>query len=322
MKKYGAAALICSAAVMLSGCVIGNSVESLLSPPEMSAEQRDIYDALVSVTGRNITLQYPKNGTYRSAIVMENIDADSEKESIVFYLASDEDKNKGGLRINILDTINGKWQSVCDFSGSGAGIDRVLVEELGSSGRKNIIVGFTSSSGDKSFRAYVYNGTSLINTCAGSYASIFAADLDNNGSKELSVIHPNNMYTGTRAYYSLVTDDGNTVYESSTVGMNDRTTEYLNIAVGRVGADTPAVFIDGVSGGMLYTEIIYCINGVLRNPLYLSDSETIADTVRPRGYLSNDIDLDGIVEIPTQSYFPGYSQDTREPFYITDWNVM
>ena len=84
MKKYGAAALICSAAVMLSGCVVGNSVESLLSPPEISEEQRDVYNALVRVTGSNITLQYPKNGAYRSAIIMEDIDGDSEKEGIVF----------------------------------------------------------------------------------------------------------------------------------------------------------------------------------------------------------------------------------------------
>ena len=322
MKKYGLTALICSAAMMLSGCIVGNSVDSLLSPPEISEEQRNVYNALTRVTGKNITLQYPKNGTYRSAFVMEDIDSDGEKESIAFYLASDEGKHKGGLRINILDIIDGSWQSVWDFSGLGAGIDRVMVEELGDSGRKNIIIGFTSSSGDKSFRSYVYNGDSLVNTFAGNYASIFAADLDNDSFKELSVIHPNNIYTGTKAYYSLVTDDGQTVYESSTVSLNDRTSEYLNIAVGRVGADTPAVFIDGLSEGLLSTEIIYCINGILRNPLYLSDSEAIADTVRTREYLSNDIDHDGIVEIPTQSYFPGYSQDHREPFYITEWNVM
>ena len=136
------------------------------------------------------------------------------------------------------------------------------------------------------------------------------------------MIHSNNAYTDSKAYYSLVSDDGKSVYESSTVNLNDRTTEYLNIAVGKVGSDTPAVFIDGLDGATAATEIIYCINGILRNPLYLSESETIRKTLRSSEYLSMDIDLDGIVEIPTQNYFPGYDQNSRDPFFIINWNVM
>ncbi len=104
--------------------------------------------------------------------------------------------------------------------------------------------------------------------------------------------------------------------------MNDKSSDFVNIAVGHVGAETPAVFVDGISGGYLSTEIIYCINGNLRNPLYLSDSQAIMDTVRSNGYFSTDIDLDGIVEIPTLSYFPGYNQDSGEQQYITNWNIM
>ncbi|MBQ8780268.1 MAG: hypothetical protein IJZ72_01135 [Oscillospiraceae bacterium] len=322
MNRTAVIGMICSAAMMLSGCVVSNSVDSLLSPPEISEDQREIYAALKKAAGENIVLQYPKNGAYRSAFVVENIDGDAENEAVTFYLSAADGKNDGSLRINILDNIGGQWYSVSDFAGAGAGIDRVIVSELGNSGRKNVIIGFTSSSGDKNFRSYVYSGDSLVNTFADSYASMFVTDLDNDGAQELSVIHSNNAYTDTKAYYSLVSDDGENVYVSSTVNLNDRTTEFLNIAVGRVGSDTPAVFIDGLDGATAATEIIYCINGVLRNPLYLSESETIRKTRRSSEYLSMDIDLDGIVEIPTQNYFPGYDQNSREPFFITSWNIM
>ena len=47
----------------------------------------------------------------------------------------------------------------------------------------------------------------------------------------------------------------------------------------------------------------------------------ISDTTRSKGYYSADIDLDGITEIPTLSYFPGYDQDDRDAFIATNWNV-
>ena len=327
MNKYAAAGIICTAAMALSGCVLGNSVDSLLSPPEISEEQRDIFDALKKAAGSNISLQYPRSGSYRSAFITEDIDSDGVKESVAFYMRSadgmpSDGKNDGSLRVNILDSVDGSWYSACDFAASGAAIDRVIVSQIGNSGRTQLIIGCTNTSGDKSFRSYVYSGKTLVNTYADSYTSMFVSDLDKDGFQELSVIHGNDPFTGRKAFFSLITDDGESVFSSSIVNLNDRTSEYANIAVGRVGEDTPAVFIDGVTGRMASTEIIYCINGILRNPLYLSESENIAKTVRPSEYLSMDIDLDGIVEIPTQSYFPGYSSESTDPFLITNWNVM
>ncbi|MBQ2824323.1 MAG: hypothetical protein IJF18_07075 [Oscillospiraceae bacterium] len=313
---------LCAASLTLTGCVLGNSVEALLSPPEISEEQREIYSALVRHTGENITLQYPKAGSYRSAFIVDDLDKDGGKEALAFYISTSDGKTSGSLRLNLLDKTDNGWKSVCDAAGSGAGVERVLISELGDSGRTSIIIGYTNVSGDKNFHSYVYSGNTLNDTFYGEYSSMFIADLNSDGLNELSVIHPNNAYTNSDAYFSLVTDDGSTVYESSTVPMNDKNSDFVNIAVGYVGAETPAVFVDGISGGYLSTEIIYCISNTLRNPLYLSDSQIIKDTVRINGYLSTDIDLDGIVEIPTLSYFPGYNQDSGEQHFITNWNVM
>ncbi|MDE6600290.1 MAG: hypothetical protein K2K34_09460, partial [Oscillospiraceae bacterium] len=68
---------------------------------------------------------------------------------------------------------------------------------------------------------------------------------------------------------------------------------------------------------------IYSVDGQLRNPLYLGESGRIEKTMRPAGYLCTDIDLDGVIEIPTRTLFPGYSEDTSgTKLYSTDWNVF
>ncbi|MDE6745807.1 MAG: hypothetical protein K2J72_04105 [Oscillospiraceae bacterium] len=107
------------------------------------------------------------------------------------------------------------------------------------------------------------------------------------------------------------------------MALDESAAEFVSVAAGYVGKETPAIFIDGLSGGQLTTEIIYSVDGQLRNPLYLGESGLIERTRRPAGYLCTDIDLDGVIEIPTLTLFPGYSEDSSgTKLYSTDWNVF
>ena len=98
--------------LLLSGCSISINIDTMLTPPKLSGEQEQIYQALQEAAGADIRLRYPKSGSYLSAFIVADIDNDAGEEAIVFY-----EKNSlpsGGLRINILDKINGQWQSICD----------------------------------------------------------------------------------------------------------------------------------------------------------------------------------------------------------------
>ena len=53
--------------------------------------------------GSNITLKYPKNGEYRSAYVIANIDDEPTDEAMVFYEYTSNGSEEDGLRVNILD---------------------------------------------------------------------------------------------------------------------------------------------------------------------------------------------------------------------------
>ncbi len=316
--------LILLAASMLVGCTVGGSVDSLLTPPKLSDVQTEVYDALVNAVGDDIVMEYPSGGANRSSIVIEDLDSDGSDEAIAFYQTTGAgmDGSEIGIRVNVLDVRDDKWQSVYDVAGSGSSIDRVIFANLSGSGRKSIIIGYVTMSGEKRFCSYFYKNGVMESGYADSYNSIFVTDIDTVDGSALAVIHENNSYTGKQAYFSLVCDDGMELYEKSTVLLNENISEFVNVVSGYVGKETPAVFIDGLSGGQLYTEIIYCINGTLRNPLYIGNADLVNATERPRIYYSTDIDLDGIIEIPTLSYFPGYNQDSREGFRVTEWNVM
>lgn len=307
-------------AFSLTGCS-STSVDTLLAPPRLSEEQSAVYDALVKAVGKDIRLQFPKSGDYRSAFVFADIDDEPDNEAIVFYEKTGDTQGDANIRVNIIDKRDGKWTSVYDHAGMGTEIDRIIFSDIGTRD-KGIVIGYTLLSGEKNVRVYSYSDNMLIPEYSDSYSTMFIADLERDHVNELVLIRPNNNMK--KASVGLVsTDENGRMNEISGVALNENTTDFVNIASGYVGSGTPAVFIDSISGGKLSTEIIYSVNGQLRNPLYLGESALIEQTVRNAGYPCTDIDLDGVIEIPTHTLFPGYSENTAGiKLYSTEWNVF
>lgn len=309
-------------AAAFSGCSFAGSVDLLLSPPKLSAEQTAVYEALVRSAGKEVKLQYPRYGEYRSAFVFADIDGDEGDEALVFYEKAGESEGAGNVRINVIDMIDGEWRSVYDHAGVGTGIDRIIFAGIGSSERMSVIIGYTLLSGEKNAVVYSYEDGRLFSDYSDNYSTMFILDMDRDGTDNLVLIRPGNQLK--KASMSLVSrsvEDGS-VAETGSIALDESAADFVNVISGYVGTETPAIFIDGLSGGQLTTEIIYSMNGSLRNPLYLGESGMIENTRRQAGYLSTDIDLDGIVEIPTRSPFPGYASGSRESLYSTNWNVF
>ena len=71
--------------LLLTGCTLTAGIDNLLMPPKLDSRQQDIYNALKSYTGENISLKYPKSGKNLSAFILEDIDGYEKDEAIVFY---------------------------------------------------------------------------------------------------------------------------------------------------------------------------------------------------------------------------------------------
>ena len=83
MKIFSCFVLCC--VLCFSGCSIGINVDTMLTPPKLSGEQEQIYQALEDAAGTGIRLKYPKSGSYLSAFIIADIDADDSDDAIVFY---------------------------------------------------------------------------------------------------------------------------------------------------------------------------------------------------------------------------------------------
>jgi hypothetical protein len=150
---------------------------------------------------------------------------------------------------------------------------------------------------------------------------MFISDLDRDGRNELCLIHPNTA--DKQASLSLISVEGNLIYEWGSAPLNPDASDFVNIASGSLSDDTSALYIDSTVGDKLRTDIVYSpIGGRLRNPMYLAGSMLTDKTERPPGYFTADIDNDGILEIPTLSIFPGYSSEQSDELYAVNWNIL
>lgn len=313
-----------AAALCMTGCTIGINVDTMLTPPKLSAQQEQIYQALRDTTGSDIRLKYPKRGAYLSAFIVTDIDGDNADEAIVFYEKNTITASDAGLRINILDCIDGEWLSICDRSADGSEIEKVVISQLGTNDRTNILVGYsTANQSEKYLSVYTYADNYLEQTLSHSYALFDVAD-SGSGAE-----HPDLILLGAAtaaedpAYAAVYRLEEDGRYHEYKYRFRDRYTDYTQLIYGRQQDGRVMLYVDAATGtSNLQTEILCMEDGQLSNLLERCGYK-VEDTVRRAGLTSIDIDSDGIPEIPVQIAFPGY-EDAADSDKIrqTRWKMM
>ncbi len=309
---------VTAAVMLLSGCTFSTSIDGLLSPPKLSLEQEQIYDALRRAAGSSISLKYPKTGGYLSAFIVSDIDGDGEDEALVFYEKNLLRNEENALRLNVLDQIEGSWRSVYDLAAGGAEVEEVMISRLGSNSRTIIIVGYSMvNQGERVLSVYDYRQGELTETLNSSYSLADVCDLDRNGENELLIVCGQALSQSARAMTYVLSQDGS--YYESRVELNEAFTDFANLLYGNTAEGIPCVWLDGITGpSTVQTQVLTLENGVLT--LLYSDKDSGIRTVRQSGYLTCDLDGDGVAEIPVNTLFPGYTDATEsEQIPMTSW---
>jgi len=305
-----------------TGCnVWTGSVDTLLSPPKLTEQQQEIYQALINSLDTKISLKYPKSGDYLSAFIIANFDNEPTEEAMVFYEKTGLTTDETSLRINILDQEDGTWKSMFDRSADGSEIETVIVSKLGQSDKISIIVGYSMLQGEKQLDIYTYSDRVLNENHSDIYSIMSVEDIDSDGYNELFLVTGNTASSYAEA--KVLKLDADEQYNLTRIAMDSSTTDYAQCLYGLADDGVSKnIFIDSIIGtGTVETEILHLNEAEYRleNASTYENVSTVS-TVRPSGYMSCDIDHDGIVEIPTITSFTGYENlpDT-EQIKMTKW---
>lgn len=307
LTKIIRAALAAALTITLAGCSMSVSVETLLSPPTLSAEQEEIYRELEKSVGRNIKLKYPRGGDYRSAFVVRDIDGDDGDEALVFYESSDIRSGDSALRLKFLDKRNGKWEAAFDLACPGNEIDSVAFENLGGDeyGLRIILSYTLLNQAEKAVSVLKYVDGSPIELLSSTCSCLEVTDLNRDGQNELVIVTSNKEQKTAAAL--MYAEDGESMRLISSASLRGGASEYLRVTVGDVTTDTPALFFDySMGGGQSGTDVVYCYGNGLFSPTNNADKITRRVNDYTAEVYSYDIDGDDIVEIPATEPLPGY----------------
>ena len=327
-------ALICSLVfslmtLQLPSCGFTNPVESLLSPPRLTAEQEQIYQALQKAAGSQISLKYPKSGERLSAFIVEDLDDDGSDEAIVFYESGRNIADENPLRICLLDQTEDGWSDIWDDAAAGAEIDRVDIAKLGTNPRTNLIISYSMVDGaEHAAEVFHYDHAdgSLTKNLSVQYSVMALRDLNLDGSLELFVASAAKAPAPAMATVYELGENGHYLPPSQ-ISLPDAFTDISRLVYGALptgrGQETiPAVYMDGITGATTVQTVVISYR---ENSLWLEyadSADRFPNSARPGGCQTMDVDNDGEAEIPINTAFYGYSNaPERSPLNMTNWYV-
>ncbi len=319
---------------VLSSCDSGSLIlpaDSLLSPPLYYEEYEELVESFEKNIESETTLCNPQRGSYRSAIIVEDIDSDGNQEAVIFY------KNNSDMSVaamHYFDFVGEKWISFGDFKGYGVGIDNVNITDMDSDGKKEILVLWNTSGASSGNILSVYR----MDTVTKKYKEIAnescflseVIDIDGNGRKDIFIIGQNNLQTGIQKVAKSLRLNGDSVVLFGETKLDSNISGYTSVKTEKSSKASPMrIYIDAIKGEhQMITEVVYWDSSKSELCSPFLDPETMinSSTLRYEPIGCTDINNDGIIDIPVQSIVFGKGDNIltvdTENIFLTEWKSL
>lgn len=331
-NKFLPLLIIISAFFLLGGCsAAGLDAQALMMPPTSNLDQQAIQQLLAGDKS-NVTYIYPKNGDYRSAIIMQSFTEEDSKDAIGFVLLE-----TGGIEVKFLSCDNdGVWRTVSSFKNSATQVDSVYFGDLSGNGVNNIVVGWGNTQNNMSAAMSVYSyqhGRVTEIQAERPYGAVTLADFNGNGIFEIFSIHRPVQADGTNeskpASAEILSLQEGKLVSTAFVEADSSIVKYNSIKFGKINTDQFAVVLDGSKAdGSMTTQIFHLgETGRLINLPVGTNSETaVSPLFRPVGtnVVSCDINGDGMLEFPSATLLPAIKDTANldSTSFLVQWQNL
>lgn len=331
MKKLAVILALAMALAELPSCSFtGLSAQNLMSPPKSNADQQAIY-RLLQGSQTDVTFIYPKNGEYRSAIIMRDFTGNGTEDAIGFHMMED-----GGVEVQFLTKTEGEWETAAAYRNTASQVDRVCFGTLPDS-REVVLIGWGSTAGatgrTAAVNAYLYKDEEVVEYSLGQYGEMTVTDFDSDGVNELFTIDKSVPAEAegeepTTARARLFGFDRDEPYEITGADGDNGISNYASVAFGQMNAADYGVVVDGntADGGMT-TQVFTLSDGRLVNfPPAVNTEGYTKEFTRPStaSFNARDINGDGYIELPVAIRLPGPIEDTAldSTSYMVEWKAL
>ena len=319
--RWLACVLLC---LLLAGCSMPGEqvqVEELLRAPKLSGDYGDVQTALNDWLGESAQLKYPMQGDLLSPFLLKNLDGDGRQDAAVLYTTA----QSSNVCIAILQKDDADiWHVRQNVEGLADTVESVGLAQLQPGDATQLVVGYTAAQGDHYLAVYSYTDGVLSTILEQQYQQYLVEDITGGGNQDLILM--STLEDGGVQIELLTVDKEGSFQQVAVMGLSaNRFAGCASVAAG-VGADGRHYLVldgwTGISGNNLAsvllrfdedTQQMVPADQISTEKLYTASLRNVPSLV------SQDLDGDGIVEIPTQPDEAGLlnmSQSRRMDFIV------
>ena len=319
--RWLACVLLC---LLLAGCSMPGEqvqVEELLRAPKLSGDYGDVQTALNDWLGESAQLKYPMQGDLLSPFLLQDLDGDGRQDAAVLYTTA----QSSNVCIAILQKDDADiWHVRQNVEGLADTVESVGLAQLQPGDATQLVVGYTAAQGDQYLAVYSYTDGVLSTILEQQYQQYLVEDITGGGNQDLILM--STLEDGGVQIELLTVDKEGSFQQVAVMGLSaNRFAGCASVAAG-VGADGRHYLVldgwTGLSGNNLAsvllrfdedTQQMVPADQISTEKLYTASLRNVPSLV------SQDLDGDGIVEIPTQPDEAGLlnmSQSRRMDFIV------
>ena len=279
--------------LMLSGCSI-QAVNQMYQLPKRSED----YSNLQSVMDKamvGLDFCAPITGDNQQSVQMVDVDGDEDSEYMVCAKANEQLP----LRILVFDRQGDAFIHMDTIESNGAAFDQGEYVQMDDKPGLELVIGRQISDQlVRSVSVYTFAGGEAEQLMTANYRKYVMVDLDDDGYSELFVLRPGETETdkGVAEVYGI---QSGVMERSNEMNISAPVDKLKRVLVGKLQDKRTAVYVASSADDiMLITDIFTQTNNWLINVSASGESGTSSQTARNYYVYADDMDNDGVVELP------------------------
>lgn len=281
-------------ALLFAGCSM-MTVDRMYRLPKHSESYNNLQSAIDGAM-QGLSYSAPLTGENQQNVQMADLDGDGKEEYILFAKSGEEKP----LRILVFRIIDGQCLLVSTVGSNGSAFD--VVEYANMDGRPGLEMVVGRRLSDQLVRSvcvYTMRDNDIVQLVSVNYTKLLTVDLDGNHQSELMVIRPGAEQNGM-GVVELYAVKNNAIERYNEVTMSQPADKLKRVILGNLDGGFPAVFTAStVDDTAIITDIYAVVDGMLTNIAMSNESGTSIQTMRNFYVYANDLDSDGVVELPS-----------------------
>lgn len=270
------------------------TIEQMYCLPKRSQEYQNLQAAIDRAMG-NLSYCGPTAGENQQTVQRADLNGDGVEEYLLFAKGDSEYP----LHILVFAQKGEEYALLSDIECLGTGFDRVEYVDIDANAGVELVVGRRLSDD-------VMGAVSVFSFASGeaqklvssNYSKFLTCDIDSDGKGELVILREGD--DGAQKGVAIMYDHGaDGIARSCEVDLSQSAANIKRIMVGALHGGAPAVYVASSSDGeTLVTDVFAMKNGTFSNISFSNESGTSVATLRDHYVYAEDIDEDGILELP------------------------